>query len=283
MDVFPRRCRVSIDPPDLGGLEADLRHHLSATAQFLAADDAGAVFRALIGQSQHDGQLADDFRGRYLREQQARDQILIARAVARGELPADVDVAHVAEQLVAPLYYRVIVTGRRSTPRLLTGLSRISCAAGNNVSSIDIMVTMTETDPHDFHANVMSEIRETGRASGFFAQFDMLILHTVGAKSGQPRQNPMAYQPGGEGGEFYVFASNNGRDTSSAWYYNALAHPDRVEVEIGDDRFRVSVRDVVGQERDRIYARQAGKFENFAEYERKTTRVIPVLGLTRVD
>lgn len=117
------------------------------------------------------------------------------------------------------------------------------------------MVTMTETDPHDFHANVMSEIRETGRASGFFAQFDMLILHTVGAKSGQPRQNPMAYQPGGEGGEFYVFASNNGRDTSSAWYYNALAHPDRVEVEIGDDRFRVSVRDVVGQERDRIYAR----------------------------
>ncbi|CPU52821.1 nitroreductase [Mycobacteroides abscessus subsp. abscessus] len=45
----------------------------------------------------------------------------------------------------------------------------------------------------------------------------------------------------------------------------------------------MSVRDVVGQERDRIYARQAGKFENFAEYERKTTRVIPVLGLTRVD
>ncbi|EUA65962.1 bacterial regulatory s, tetR family protein [Mycobacteroides abscessus subsp. bolletii 1513] len=196
MDVFLEDAACQLDPPDLGGLEADLRHHLSATAQFLTADDAGAVFRALIGQSQHDGQLADDFRGRYLREQQARDQIPIARAVARGELPADVDVAHVAEQLVAPLYYRVIVTGRGSTPRLLTGSSRISCAAGNNVSSIDIMVAMTETDLHDFHANVMSEIRETGRASGFFAQFDMLILHTVGAKSGQPRQNPMAYQPG---------------------------------------------------------------------------------------
>lgn len=111
MDVFLEDAACQLDPPDLGGLEADLRHHLSATAQFLAADDAGAVFRALIGQSQHDGQLADDFRGRYLREQQARDQIPIARAVERGELPADVDVAHVAEQLVAPLYYRVIVTG----------------------------------------------------------------------------------------------------------------------------------------------------------------------------
>lgn len=142
---------------------------------------------------------------------------------------------------------------------------------------------MTETTPNDFHANVMTEIRETGGAGGFFAQFDMLILHTVGAKSGEPRQNPMAYQPGGEGGEIYVFASNNGRDNSSGWYYNALAHPDRVSVEIGDGHYPVAVRDVVGEERDRIYGLQAERFENFAEYERKTTRVIPVLGLTRAD
>ncbi|ALR12650.1 nitroreductase [Mycobacteroides saopaulense] len=142
---------------------------------------------------------------------------------------------------------------------------------------------MTETNPDDFHANVMTEIRETGGAGGFFAQFDMLILHTVGAKSGEARQNPMAYQPGGDGGEIYVFASNNGRERSSAWYYNALANPGQVSVEIGGDHYPVTVRDVVGQERDRIYARQAEKFENFAEYERKTARVIPVLGLTRAD
>ncbi|WP_078323831.1 nitroreductase family deazaflavin-dependent oxidoreductase [Mycobacteroides salmoniphilum] len=142
---------------------------------------------------------------------------------------------------------------------------------------------MTETNPSDFHASVMSQIRENGAVDGFLAQFDMLILHTVGAKSGEPRQNPMAYQPGEEGGEFYVFASNNGRDSSSAWYYNALAHPEKVSVEIGADHYPVTVRDVVGQERDRIYARQAERFENFAEYERKTTRIIPVLGLTRAD
>ncbi|MBA0045453.1 nitroreductase/quinone reductase family protein [Mycobacterium sp. NPDC050853] len=139
---------------------------------------------------------------------------------------------------------------------------------------------MTETD---FHANVIDQIRDTGGAEGFFAQFDMLILHTVGAKSGESRQNPMAYQPGEDGGEFYVFASNNGGDHSSGWYYNALAHPGKVSVEAGGSHYPVTVRDVVGAERDRVYARQAERYENFAEYERKTTRVIPILGLIRAD
>lgn len=111
MDVFLEDAAFQLDPSDLGSLEADLRHHVGATARFLTADDAGAVFRALIGQSQHDPQLADTFRARYLREQQARDQIPFVRAVQRGELPAGIDVALLAEQLVAPLYYRVIVTG----------------------------------------------------------------------------------------------------------------------------------------------------------------------------
>lgn len=111
MDVFLEDAAAQLDPPDLGGLAVDLKNHLSATARFLTTDDAGAVFRALIGQSQHDAQLADAFRSRYLREQQARDQIPFTRAVERGELPADVEVARLAEQLVAPLYYRVIVTG----------------------------------------------------------------------------------------------------------------------------------------------------------------------------
>ncbi|MUM17885.1 nitroreductase family deazaflavin-dependent oxidoreductase [Mycobacterium sp. CBMA271] len=142
---------------------------------------------------------------------------------------------------------------------------------------------MTETNPNDFHANVMAEIRETGSAGGFLAQFDMLILHTVGAKSGEPRQNPMAYQPGLDGGEVYVFASNNGGEHSSGWYYNALANPEQVWVEIGDDHYPVRVRDLLGEERDRIYARQAERFENFAEYARKTTRIIPVLELARAD
>ncbi|BCI83907.1 hypothetical protein MTY66_55320 [Mycolicibacterium sp. TY66] len=140
----------------------------------------------------------------------------------------------------------------------------------------------TSGDETDFHNDVIRQIRETGVVDGWFAQFDMLILHTVGAKSGQPRQNPMAYQKS-DGDEIYVFASNNGKDTSSAWYHNALAHPEQVAVEIGPDKYRVRVRELQGAERDRVYATQAGRFENFAEYQRKTTRTIPVLGLTRIE
>ncbi|MDX1881361.1 nitroreductase family deazaflavin-dependent oxidoreductase [Mycolicibacterium sp. 141076] len=140
----------------------------------------------------------------------------------------------------------------------------------------------TSGDETDFHNDVIRQIRENGVVDGWFAQFDMLILHTVGAKSGQPRQNPMAYQKS-DGDEIYVFASNNGKDTSSAWYHNALAHPEQVAVEIGPDKYRVRVRELQGAERDGVYATQAGRFENFAEYQRKTTRKIPVLGLTRIE
>lgn len=122
MDVFLEDAAFQLDPPDLGGLKADLRHHLAATARFLTTDDAGAVFRALIGQSQHDPELAAAFRARYLREQQARDQVPFASAVARGELPDGVDIARLAEQLVAPLYYRVIVTGEAVDGEFLDGL-----------------------------------------------------------------------------------------------------------------------------------------------------------------
>ncbi len=140
----------------------------------------------------------------------------------------------------------------------------------------------TSGDETDFHNDVISQIRENGAVDGWFAQFDMLILHTVGAKSGQPRLNPMAYQKS-DGDEIYVFASNNGKDTSSAWYHNAVAHPEQVSVEIGPSRYGVRVREVHGAERDRIYQTQADRFENFAEYERKTARTIPVLGLTRIE
>jgi AcrR family transcriptional regulator len=110
LDAFLEDAR-DLDPPDTGSLESDLRAHLHDTVQFLIEDDAGAVYRALVGQAQHDHQLAQTFRDRYLRDQQARDQKPFIRAIARGELPTDTDVASLAEWLVGPIHYRVIVTG----------------------------------------------------------------------------------------------------------------------------------------------------------------------------
>lgn len=111
MDAFLEDAAAELEPPDTGALESDLRAHLRTTAHFLTADDAGAVYRALVGQAQHDPQLAQTFRARYLHAQQVRDQKPFIRAIARGELTADADVAALAEWLVGRLHYRVIATG----------------------------------------------------------------------------------------------------------------------------------------------------------------------------
>ncbi|WAJ43533.1 TetR/AcrR family transcriptional regulator [Mycobacterium sp. Aquia_216] len=111
MDAFLEDAAADLEPPDTGSLESDLRAHLHDTARFLISDDAGAVYRALVGQAQHDAELAQTFRARYLHDQQVRDQKPFIRAIARGELSAETDVASLAEWLIGPLHYRVIVTG----------------------------------------------------------------------------------------------------------------------------------------------------------------------------
>ncbi|GAA2206501.1 TetR/AcrR family transcriptional regulator [Nonomuraea monospora] len=84
--------------------------YLGRLAHVLSATDTGAVFKALIAQAQHDPVFGADFRARYLDEQRRRDRLPLERAVARGELPADLDVAAETDRLVGPLYYRVLVT-----------------------------------------------------------------------------------------------------------------------------------------------------------------------------
>lgn len=111
MDAFLQDAADDLEPPDTGDLESDLRAHLRATARFLTADDAGTVYRALIGAAQHDSGLARTFRTRYLADQLARDQKPFVRAVARGQLAPDADTAALAEWLVGPVHYRAIVTG----------------------------------------------------------------------------------------------------------------------------------------------------------------------------
>ncbi|MFE9845297.1 TetR-like C-terminal domain-containing protein [Streptomyces goshikiensis] len=80
-------------------------------AQFLTQSDAGAVFTALLGHAQHDPAFATVLRARYLDEQRRRDRLPLENAVRRGELPADVDTVAEVDQLVGPIYHRVLVTG----------------------------------------------------------------------------------------------------------------------------------------------------------------------------
>ncbi|WP_292975708.1 nitroreductase family deazaflavin-dependent oxidoreductase [Mycobacterium sp.] len=130
----------------------------------------------------------------------------------------------------------------------------------------------------DFNERNIAEFRANhGRVGGNFEGAPLVILHTVGAKSGEPRTNIMMYLADGD--RYLIFASKAGADTNPAWYWNLKANPD-ARIEIGDDVVDVHATELEGKERDDKYALQAARYPGFADYEAKTSRVIPVVALT---
>jgi deazaflavin-dependent oxidoreductase (nitroreductase family) len=129
----------------------------------------------------------------------------------------------------------------------------------------------------DFNSRNIEEFRANhGRLGGQFEGAPVLLLHSTGARSGQERVSPMMYLPDGD--RYLVFASAAGADRNPAWYHNLVAHPD-ARIEVGDDEVDVRAVELDRAERDAKYAVQAERYPGFAEYERKTTRIIPVLAL----
>lgn len=112
LDTFSDDMAQHLTPPDSGDLRRDLSAHLRGVARFLTQSDSGAVFRALAGEAQHDPQLAARLRSDYLGDQRGRDKVPLVRAIERGDLPADVDLDLAVDQLLGPIYYRVLVTGQ---------------------------------------------------------------------------------------------------------------------------------------------------------------------------
>ena len=107
----------------------------------------------------------------------------------------------------------------------------------------------------------------------------MVLLTTTGAKSGIARTNPLVYLADGE--RYVIIASYAGGPNNPPWYYNLVANPD-VGVEIGTQRFTARA-EVLGEpDRSRLYHKMAAVMPAFAEYERKTTRTIPVVALRRL-
>ena len=102
-------------PADHGDLGNDLREQLSQLAAFLSKTDAGEVFRALAGQAQHDPAVAARFESEVVARQRERDRGPFLRARHRGQLAETADIDLAIDQLVGPVYYRVLVT-RQSVP-----------------------------------------------------------------------------------------------------------------------------------------------------------------------
>ena len=118
-----------------------------------------------------------------------------------------------------------------------------------------------------------------GKVGGYFENMTLLLLHTTGAKSGKPRLNPVAYLPDGD--RFVIIASKAGAPTNPDWYYNLAANP-QVGVEVGTEKFQALATVAEEPERTELYEKMASLYPGFAEYQRKTTRVIPVVTLTRL-
>lgn len=115
-----------------------------------------------------------------------------------------------------------------------------------------------------------------GKLSGPFEGAPVLLLHHRGAKSKTEYVTPMMYQALDRG--WAVFASAAGRDANPGWYHNLLAHPNTT-IERGDDTLPVIARVADPAEREPIWQTQKQRHPGFADYEKKTDRVIPVVVL----
>lgn len=134
--------------------------------------------------------------------------------------------------------------------------------------------------PNDRNQSIIEEFRANGgKVGGPFAGRTLLLLHTLGAKSQQPRLNPVACVVDGE--RLVIIASKAGAPTNPDWYYNLVANP-TVTVEVGTETFQARAAVTEEPERTRLFAKMVEVMPGFADYERKTTRRIPVIVLTRV-
>src|ERR1700757_1174392 len=139
---------------------------------------------------------------------------------------------------------------------------------------------MTENPINDFNQSIIDEFRANdGRVGGQFEGANLLLLHTTGAKSGQPRVNPLAYFR--IDGRLIIIGSFAGAPVNPAWVHNLRANP-QAHVEVGTDAFDVTAHELPSAERDELFPKITAVAPGFAEYQSKTSRVIPLFELQRV-
>lgn len=143
---------------------------------------------------------------------------------------------------------------------------------------------MTQQTPdsgflNDFNEQIIAEFRANdGKVGGQFEGANLLLLHTTGAKSGQRRVSPLAYFR--IDGKLIIIGSFAGAPVSPAWVHNLRANP-QARVEIGTDTFDVAAHELPADERAALFDKVTAVAPGFAEYQAKTTRVIPLFELNR--
>jgi deazaflavin-dependent oxidoreductase (nitroreductase family) len=115
-----------------------------------------------------------------------------------------------------------------------------------------------------------------------FGQQRLVVLTTIGARTGQPRSVALGRFPEPDG-SFLVVASNAGAATHPAWFINMAKHPDQVWAEVGGRKFKVTPQVLTGAEREAAYQRVVQVSPGYAAYQQKTDREIPVIRLSLED
>ncbi|MDM4722011.1 nitroreductase/quinone reductase family protein [Micromonospora sp. WMMA1363] len=135
--------------------------------------------------------------------------------------------------------------------------------------------------PNDLNTRVINEFRANkGRVGGWFEGARLLLLTTTGTRSGRPHTAPIGYLPDG-GGRVLIIASAGGAPRDPDWYHNLVADP-VVTVEDGAFTYEAEATLLTGGERDRAFARAVEADPGWAEYQAKTSRVLPVVALTAI-
>lgn len=130
---------------------------------------------------------------------------------------------------------------------------------------------------NDWNKMIIKEFRANGgKVGGQFENMTLLLLNTIGVKSGKERVNPVAYIK--DGSRYVIAASKGGADSNPDWFHNLVARPE-IEVEVGDQRLKVNASVTDEPERSELYGKMASTYPGFADYLEKTTRVIPVVVL----
>jgi deazaflavin-dependent oxidoreductase (nitroreductase family) len=130
----------------------------------------------------------------------------------------------------------------------------------------------------DWNTKIIEQFRAQGGKG--VAQFGdaLLLLHHTGARSGTVRVNPLAYYDDGD--RLVIVASRAGAPQNPDWFYNLRANPEAT-IEIGTETATVRAAEITGDDYERTWARVTAAMPNFADYQTKTTRRIPLVELRR--
>ncbi|MEV6769618.1 nitroreductase family deazaflavin-dependent oxidoreductase [Nocardia sp. NPDC051030] len=140
---------------------------------------------------------------------------------------------------------------------------------------------MTNVERQRLNQEIIAEFRSgAGKVGGQFAQTPILLLTTTGARTGETRTWPLAYQRDGD--NLYVFAANGGRPTRPGWFHNLVANP-AVTVEVGTESWPAKATVATGEERERLWNQGLPAAPFLTTFQEKVSWPIPVVVLTRAD